>query len=103
MRRLVPLLLLAFGCTRGTSDRPAPTNCTGQVVAIVTNNLRESIDIHAVVRDRTEPRLLGSVNGGERREFVLPSDVVRVYPYISSLGTTHEQRERIHTRYECRS
>jgi hypothetical protein len=101
LKRLAALLL-AVGCFRGTSERPAPTECSGQVVAIVTNNLREGIDIHALVRDQSVARLLGSVTGGERREFILPPDVVRVYPYISSLGTSHAQRERIHTRYECR-
>jgi hypothetical protein len=45
---------------------------------------------------------LGTVNPGERREFVLPDDTQFVYPTDSIYRLSREQRQRVHIRYECR-
>lgn len=104
--RLAALLLLAAAAGCGSPYRQtfgAAPACSGQNVAIVTNNLSGSVDARVTIKGKSAPVTLGVVSAGERREFILPDDAGYVYPYSGTQGMNSEAREAVQIRYECRS
>src|SRR5262245_41384537 len=71
----VALGLAAAGC--GSNNPPPETSgpppCSGDLVAIVTNDANYDVDVLANVRGSRTPRALGMVAAHQRQEFVLPS------------------------------
>jgi hypothetical protein len=97
------LVLAAIACTpRSAIEQAVPPDCVSGLVAIVTNNLGESIDVMTTVPGRPTAITLGSVSAGGRQQFDLPRGARSVYPQISGRGMSDAQRERVVARYECR-
>jgi hypothetical protein len=65
--------------------------------------MRETIDVLSRVPSRSMPASLGSVNGGEQREFTLPEGAQSVYTRTASgMVPTRETRDQVRVRYVCR-
>jgi len=89
-----------------TSAMPAQANCTGQRVAIVTNDWNESVEIYAVEPDANRPTLLGHLAPTERVEWALPPGVQTVKPVTArAIQPSYEppaMKQLVRIRYICR-
>ncbi len=106
--RVLPLAaLLAAACGAGKpSTSPATAQCTGQAVAIVTNDWNEAVEAYARTPDNPRASLLARVNAGEQIELVLTGGAngVTIVPAraIEPSYTPPAMRQLVRIRYVCR-
>ena len=105
-RLAAPLVLLLAACAGNTPPQSAGPTCLGQIRLMVTNDLGRQIEVHTADAASTPgPTLLGFVQAGGRREFVLPLGVRSVYTLGSEGGgsqpLTRAERRLVRFRYEC--
>ena len=69
----------AAACSHHVTPETGLPTCPGDVLATVTNESADIVEVLATIRLIAAPRLLGTVPVGQRQEFVLPERTVAAY------------------------
>jgi hypothetical protein len=93
------LVVSVVACASARTKAPDPQACAGDRRALVTNLLSAPIDI------RSSQGVIGTVQPGERGEFVVPRGQ-SVTPTASAsatarFGLSADDRKRVDIRYAC--
>jgi hypothetical protein len=105
MRYLAVVLLLA-ACAKNPTPEGPTTSCSGEQLAIVTNDWNEPVDVLARLADGGTPRTLGTVQPGSREELTLPAGSPGVFLQTTRVVQPStepiQMRRLVHIRYRCR-